>query len=41
MGRCNEKLGNKDEAIKNYQAALQIDKNYIEAKNALTRLGAQ
>ncbi len=41
MGRCNEKLGNKDEAIKNYQAALQIDKNYIEAKDALTKLGAQ
>jgi tetratricopeptide (TPR) repeat protein len=38
MGRCYEKLGNKNEAIKNYQAALQIDKNYIEAKNALAKL---
>lgn len=38
MGRCNEKLGNKDEAITNYQAALQIDKNYTEAKDALAKL---
>jgi tetratricopeptide (TPR) repeat protein len=40
MGRCHEKLGNKTDAIKDYQTALQMDKNYIEAKEALARLGA-
>ena len=40
MGRCYEKLGNNDEAVKNYQLALQIDKNYIEAKEALAKLNA-
>ena len=39
MGRCNEKLGNKDQAIKDYQTALQIDNNdYPEAKDALSKL---
>ena len=39
MGRCYEKLGKRKEAIDNYQLALQIDANYIEAKDALGRLG--
>lgn len=38
MGRCYEKLGNKKEAINNYQLALQIDPNYVEAKEAIIKL---
>ena len=41
MGRCYEKLGKKDEAINNYQNALQLDSSYDEAKDALTRLGVK
>jgi tetratricopeptide (TPR) repeat protein len=41
MGRCYEKLGDKDEAIENYHTALGIDKNYIEAKDALAKLNSQ
>jgi len=41
MGKCYEKLGDKKEAIENYQIALQIDKDFIEAKDALTKLSAQ
>jgi tetratricopeptide (TPR) repeat protein len=41
MGRCFEKLGNKEEAVKNYQMAIQFeqDHNYPEAKDALGRMG--
>ena len=39
MGRCYEKLDKRKEAIENYQLALQIDPNYIEAKDALRRCG--
>lgn len=39
MGRCFEKLSKKEEAIQNYQLALQFDPNYIEAKDALGKLG--
>ena len=39
MGRCYEKLDKRKEAIENYQLALQIDPNYIEAKDALKRFG--
>jgi len=39
MGRCYEKLDKRKEAIDNYQLALQIDPNYVEAKDALGRLG--
>jgi tetratricopeptide (TPR) repeat protein len=39
MGRCYEKLDRKKEAIQNYQLALQIDPDYIEAKDALGKLG--
>lgn len=38
-GKCYEKLGKQKEAIENYQLALQIDPEYIEAKDALGRLG--
>jgi tetratricopeptide (TPR) repeat protein len=41
MGRCYEKLNNKTEAIANYKTALQLDDNYIEAKDALGKLGVQ
>ena len=37
MGRCYEKLGKRKEAIENYELALQIDTNYLEAKDALKR----
>ncbi len=39
LGRCYEKLGKKKEAIENYQQALQIDPDYLEAKDALGKLG--
>lgn len=39
MGRCYEKLDKRTDAIENYQLALQIDPNYLEAKDALGRLG--
>jgi tetratricopeptide (TPR) repeat protein len=39
MGKCLEKLGNKQQAIDNYKLALQIDNNYAEAKDALGKLG--
>jgi len=38
-GRCFEKLGKKEQAIQNYQLAVQIDKDYAEAKDALAKLG--
>lgn len=39
MGQCYEKLNKKEVAIQNYQLALAIDKDYIEAKDALGKLG--
>ena len=39
MGRCFEKLDKKEEAIQNYQLALQMDPDYIEAKDALGKMG--
>ncbi|MGN6530607.1 MAG: tetratricopeptide repeat protein [Ginsengibacter sp.] len=38
LGKCYEKLNQKDEAIQNYQNALLYDKNYDEAREALQRL---
>ena len=38
LGKCYEKLNQKDEAIQNYQNALLYDKNYIEAREALQKL---
>ena len=40
-GRCYEKLNRKQDARENYQMALLYDKNFIEAKDALERLGAK
>lgn len=41
MGRCYEKLGKKEEAVENYQMALQFAENhdYPEAKDALGKMG--
>ena len=39
-GRCLEKLNRKEEAIQAYQNALVYDPDYIEAKDALGKLGA-
>lgn len=38
-GRCLEKLNRKEEAIEAYQSALMYTPDYIEAKDALARLG--
>lgn len=38
-GRCLEKLNRTDEAIEAYQSALMYTPDYIEAKDALARLG--
>ena len=38
MGKCYEKLNQKDEAIQSYQSALLYDKNFTEAREALKRL---
>ncbi|MES2431143.1 MAG: tetratricopeptide repeat protein [Bacteroidota bacterium] len=44
-GRCYEKLNKRDEAIKHYQMAIQTaaqaDLDYIEAKDALGKLGVK
>ena len=39
MGRCFEKLGKKEEAINNYKQALVLSPDYVEAKDALAKLG--
>ena len=39
MGRCFEKLGKKEEAINNYKQALVLSPDYMEAKDALAKLG--
>ena len=41
LGQCFEKLNNNDAAIESYRRALLYDSNYIEAKDALTRLGVK
>ncbi|MEO8568263.1 MAG: tetratricopeptide repeat protein [Ginsengibacter sp.] len=38
MGKCYEKLRQRDDAIQSYQNALLYDKNFIEARHALDRL---
>lgn len=38
MGKCYEKLGNKEQAIQRYQDALMYDKDFVEAKEALEKL---
>jgi tetratricopeptide (TPR) repeat protein len=39
MGKCFEKLNNTNDAIESYKMALSYDPNYIEAKDALGKLG--
>ena len=41
LGRCLEKLNKPNDAIEEYKTALRYNKDYIEAKDALTRLGVQ
>jgi Putative Zn-dependent protease, contains TPR repeats len=41
LGQCYEKLNRKDEAIESYQKALLYDKDFVEAREALERLGAK
>lgn len=38
MGRCYEKLNQKEDAIQSYQSALLYDKDFAEAREALNRL---
>ena len=40
LARCYEKLNQRQEAVDNYHIALQIDPDYAEAKEGLSRLGA-
>lgn len=40
-GRCLEKLNKKEEAIAQYQSALAYNPDYIEAQDALAKLGIQ
>lgn len=41
LGRCFEKTGQTSAAIESYKAALDLDKNYIEARDALAKLGVK
>lgn len=41
MGRCFEKLNKTQNAIDSYKSALLYDANYMEAKDALARLGVR
>ncbi len=39
MGRCYQKLNKKKEAIESYRMAVQLDPEFLEAKDALNKLG--
>ncbi|MFN8243608.1 MAG: tetratricopeptide repeat protein [Ferruginibacter sp.] len=41
MGRCLEKLNRTEEAIESYRTALSYDPDFIEAKEALAKLGVK
>ena len=41
LGQCYEKLNRKEEAIDSYQKALLYDKDFVEAREALERLGVK
>lgn len=41
MGRCLEKLNRTEEAIESYRTALAYDADYVEARDALGRLGVK
>jgi tetratricopeptide (TPR) repeat protein len=38
MGRCYEKINRKEEAMASYERAISLDRNFVEAKEALKRL---
>jgi hypothetical protein len=38
MGKCQEALGQKDEAKLNYQRAYELDKTFTDAKEAADNL---
>jgi tetratricopeptide (TPR) repeat protein len=40
LGKCYEKLNQRNDAIAHYQQALQLDSEYVEAKDALAKMGA-
>jgi tetratricopeptide (TPR) repeat protein len=41
MGRCQEKLNRTNDAIASYQTALQYDPDFVEARDALAKLGVK
>lgn len=41
MGRCYEKIDERNAAIESYNTALEFDKEYPEAKDALAKLGVK
>ncbi|MEP6617098.1 MAG: tetratricopeptide repeat protein [Ginsengibacter sp.] len=41
LGQCYEKLNRRDEAIESYHKALLYDKDFVEAREALSRLEAK
>jgi TolA-binding protein len=41
MGKCYEKLSKTNEAIESYKTALRYNKDYIEASDALGKLGVK
>ncbi|MDO8886200.1 O-antigen ligase family protein [Candidatus Oleimmundimicrobium sp.] len=41
IGRCYEKLNQKDEAIVAYEAAYILDKNFVDALNAIKKLNVE
>ena len=41
MGRCYQKLNRNKEAIASYQQAIQIDPEYVEARDALNKMGVK
>jgi tetratricopeptide (TPR) repeat protein len=40
-GLCNERLGNKELALKDYTSALKLDPNFALAQRAFDRLGGK
>jgi tetratricopeptide (TPR) repeat protein len=41
LGRCFEKLNNTNDAIESYKNALLYNPDYVEAKDALGKLGGK
>jgi tetratricopeptide (TPR) repeat protein len=40
-GLCNEQLGNKELALKDYSTAIKLDPNFTLAQSAFQRLGGK